>query len=234
LALRPVDTETFYREVDEELRRDQMLSLWERFGKFVIGGVVLFIAAIGFFFWWQYHQEQKAAERSTTLLAALDDVAARKPTAARAKLDQLAKEKAAGPRAAALLAKADLLLDANDGKGAASIFHQIAGDSSLPQPYRDLALIRATSTEYDTLKPEAVIERLKPLAVPGNPWFGSAGEMVAGAYLSLNKPQQAGRLFADMAKDKEMPGSLRARAAQMASSLGVEALPPQGGSQEGK
>jgi hypothetical protein len=234
LALRPVDTETFYREVDEELRRDQLMSLWERFGKLVIAGIILVIAGIGFAFWWQYHQEQKAAERSTTLLAALDDVAARKPTAAREKLDALAKEKAAGPRAAALLAKADLLLDANDAKGAAALFHQLAGDKDLSQPYRDLGLIRATATEYDSLKPEVVIERLKGLAVPGNPWFGSAGEMVASAYLTLNKPQQAGRLFADMAKDKEMPGSLRARAAQMASSLGVEALPQPGGSQEGK
>jgi hypothetical protein len=233
LALRPVDTETFYREVDEELRREQLMSLWERYGKLVIGLVILLIAALGFFFWWQYHQEQTTGKRSGELIQALDDVTAGKPTAARARLDALSTDKQAGPRAAALLVKADILLGSNNDKGAAALFHQIANDGSLPQQFRDLALIRATTTEYDMLKPQAVIDRLKAFAVPGNPWFGSAGELVAGAYLKLNKPQQAARLFADMAKEKKLPESLRSRAAQMAGSLGVDALPEPGGKQEG-
>ena len=90
MALRPVDTETFYREVDEELRRDQLLGAWQRYRTLIIGGVVLFIAAIGLFFWWQHYQEQQAAKRSTALLGALDDIAANKPKDAIAKLDGLA------------------------------------------------------------------------------------------------------------------------------------------------
>ena len=62
LAIRPDDNETFYREVDEELRRDQMKTYWERYGKLVIAGVVLLLAAIGGFIWWQNQQEVKAGE----------------------------------------------------------------------------------------------------------------------------------------------------------------------------
>jgi hypothetical protein len=232
--MRPVDTETFYREVDEELRRDQLMSLWQRYGKLIIAGVVLVIAAIGFFFWWQHYREQQAAKRSTTLLAAFDDITAGKKSDANAKLDGLAKEKAAGPRAAALLTKADLALASNDIKGAVATFGQVASDANLPQAYRDLAAVRMTAAEFDTLKPQAVIDRLKGLAVPGHPWFGSAGEMVAVAYLKLNKPQQAARLFADMAKDEKVPESIRARAVQMAGSLGVDAVQQPGATQEGK
>ncbi|MGZ8418775.1 MAG: tetratricopeptide repeat protein [Allosphingosinicella sp.] len=224
MALRPVDNETFYREVDEELRRDQMKSYWERFGKLAIAGILLVLAAIGGYIWWLNQKEVKAGERSATLVEAFDDVAAGRKAAAAAKLDGLAKSGADGHRAAALLTKADLAIDGNDLKGAAALYKQVADDAGLARPYRDLALVRMTAVELDTLPPQAVIDRLKGLAVAGNPWFGSAGEMVALSYLKQGKPQQAAGVFAAMAKDKKLPDTLRSRATQMAGSLGVDAV----------
>ena len=233
MALRPVDTETFYREVDEELRRDQLMTLWERYRKLAIAAVVLLIALIGFFFWWQNHKEQVAGKRSTTLIDAMDDIEAHRTADAQTKLDGLAKESQAGPRVAALMAKADMALDRKDDKGALAAFRQIADDGDLPQPYRDAALIRMTAIEYDGMKPQAVIDRLNRLAQPGSPWLGTAGEMVAIAYLNSNRPQQAAKLFAQIARDKNAPESLRGRSAQMAGSLGVD-VGPLGANQEGK
>jgi hypothetical protein len=224
LARGPVDNESFYREVDEELRRDQMKSYWERFGKLVIAGIVLVLAAIGGFIWWQNQKEVKAAERGEQLIQAFDDIAARRKAAAIGKLDALAKSGSEGHRAAALLTKADLAIEGGDLKGAAATFKQITDDKGLASPYRDVALVRMTALELDTLPPQAVVDRLKGLAVAGNPWFGSAGEMVAISYLRMNKPKQAGAIFAAMAKDKKLPDTLRSRATQMAGSLGVDAV----------
>jgi hypothetical protein len=224
LALRPVDNESFYREVDEELRRDQMKTYWERYGKLVIAGIVLVLAAIGGFIWWQNQKVVKAGERGEQLIAAFDDISARRKAAATGKLDALAKSGAEGHRAAALLTKADLAIEGGDLKGAAATFKQVADDEGLAQPYRDAALVRMTAIELDTLPPQSVVDRLRGLAVAGNPWFGSAGEMVAISYLRMNKPQQAGALFAAMAKDKKLPDTLRSRATQMAGSLGVDAV----------
>lgn len=224
MALKPVDNESFYREVDEELRRDQLKTYWERFGKLVIAGIVLVLAAIGGFIWWQDQKVVKAGEQGEQLIAAFDDIAARRKAAAVGKLDALAKSGSEGHRAAALLTKADLAIEGGDLKGAAATFKQVADDKGLAQPYRDAALVRMTAIELDTLPPQAVVDRLKGLAVAGNPWFGSAGEMVAISYLKMNKPQQAGALFAAIAKDKQLPDTLRSRATQMAGSLGVDAV----------
>lgn len=224
MALKPADNESFYREVDEELRRDQMKSYWERFGKLFIAGVVLVLAAIGGFIWWQNQQVVKAGERGEQLIGAFDDIAARRKAAAVGKLDALAKSGSGGHRAAALLTKADLAIEDGNLKAAAATFRQVADDKGLAQPYRDVALVRMTALELDTLPPQQVIDRLKGLAVAGNPWFGSAGEMVAISYLKLNRPQQAGAIFAAMAKDKKLPDTLRSRATQMAGSLGVDAV----------
>jgi hypothetical protein len=237
LALKPIDNETFYREVDEELRRDQLVGYWKRYGKLAIAGVVLFIAAIGGIIWWMNQRALQASTRGETLVAAFEDVAANNRAAAQPKLDQLAKSGVEGYRAASLLTQADMASDTNQPDKAAALFQQIAADSSLAQPYRDLATVRLTALQYEKLPPQQVIARLKPLAVAGGPWFGSAGEMVASAYLKLNRPQDAGKLFAAIAKDKKVPDSIRSRALQMAGSLGVDAVQDNaatGATQEGK
>src|SRR3546814_11777438 len=95
-------------------------------------------------------------------------------------------------------------------------------DTRLAQPFRDLALLRQTALEFDTLKPQEVVDRLKPLATEGNPWFGSAGEMVAIAYMKLRKPALSGPLFAAMSQDRSAPGTIRTRPVQRAGLLGGE------------
>jgi hypothetical protein len=224
LALRPIDNETFYREVDEELRRDQMRSYWERYGKLAIAAIVLFVAAIGGTIWWMNQRELHAGANGETLTTAFEDIAGGNRSAAQPKLDQLAKSGPEGYRVASLMTQAGLASDINNPARAIALFKQVADDSSLAQPYRDMALIRMTALQFDSLPPQAVIDRMKPLAKPGNAWFGSAGEMIAIADLKLNRPQEAGRLFAAIAKDRQVPESIRSRAVQMAGSLGVDAI----------
>jgi hypothetical protein len=78
-------------------------------------------------------------------------------------------------------------------------------------------------TEFDAMKPDDVISRLAPLAQQGKPFFGSAGEMTGMAMLAKGDKAGAGQLFARIAADKQVPQSIRARAVQLAGSLGVDA-----------
>jgi hypothetical protein len=139
--------------------------------------------------------------------------------------DKLAKEGAEGYAALSLITQGNLLLQKGDAKGAAAKFSEVATKSSYPQPYRDLALLRQTSTEYDTLKPEQVIDRLKGLAVSTSPWFGTAGEMVAASYLKQGKRAEAGKLYGQIAQGGEtVPETIRQRAVTLAGVLGVDAI----------
>lgn len=224
MAIKPADNESFYREVDEELRKEQLTSTWKRYGVAIVAAIVLFLAAVGGYLYWQNRQEQIAGEHGQLLSAAFDDIQAQKAKEASTKLDRLVADGNEGYRAAAMLTKADLAIEQGNDATAIATFKSVANDGDLPAPYRELALIRQTALEYDKIQPAAVIERLGSIAVAGNPWFGSAGEMVAIAHLRQQRPQQAAGIFAALAKEEGLPESIRSRALQMAGALGVDAV----------
>jgi hypothetical protein len=223
LALPTDSSEIFLREVDENLRRDQLQDFFKSYGKWLIAAVVLFLAAVGGWIYWQDQQHKQAAADSEKLHKTFTDIAEGRANAAQAPLGDLAQSHSDAIRASAVLAQAAVALDKNDRNSAIAKFRQISEDRSLPQVYRDLGTIRVTALEFDGLKPEQVIARLEPLARAGNPWFGSAGEMTALALLKQGKKAEAGKLFAAVAADRQVPDSIRSRAVQIAGTLGVDA-----------
>lgn len=220
----PADSgETFLREVDENLRRDQLQDIAKKYGAWIIAAVVLLLAATGGWIYWQDRQAKAAAQDSEVLAQIYTDIGASRLANVPQRLDALAADTSGALRASAMLARAAVAIEQNDRAAATAKFNQIAADEDLPQPYRDLGLIRATSMEFDTMRPEQVIARLQPLTKPGNPWFGSAGELTAMALVKQGKKLEAGRLFAAIAADQQVPASIRARSVQIAGTLGVDA-----------
>lgn len=227
MALTPQNNEAFIREVDEELRRDQLASFGKRYGIALLVGIVLALAAFGGWLYWQHHQRTQQGEAGEQFSGALDQLASGQQAKAGSTLATLAKSDNDGYRALAKMTQADLALAKNDLKGASALFASIAGDAQAPQPLRDMALVRQTAAEFDTLPPQQVITRLQGLAVAGNPYLGSAGEMVAIAQLRAGRKAEAARLFSTIAKDDKVPQTIRSRAVQMAGVLGVDAVDQQ-------
>jgi len=223
LAQPPDITDTFVREVDENLRRDRMRELSQKYAGWMAVGVVLFLAAAGGLIYWQNHRAKQSEKQVEQVAQVFTDIGAGKFDKAPAQLDTLSKSGSRAVSATALFARAALALEQNDVKLATAKYRQIAEDDGFPKPYRDAALIRQTALEFDSMKPADVIARLQPLAKPGEPWFGSAAELTAVALLKQGKSRDAGQLFAAIARDKQVPESLRARSVQIASTLGVDA-----------
>ena len=223
MAQPPEVNETFLREVDENLRRDQLRDFFKTYGNWLIAAVVLFLAASGGLIWWKQHRVQQHEAEVEKLAQVYKDVGTGNSAQAPQQFDELSKSSSKAVRASALFARAAVALQQNDTKLAISTFKSIADDSDLPKPYRDAALIRQTALEFDQLQPQEVIAHLASLAKPGEPWFGTAGEMTALAMIKQGKRQEAGQLFAAIAKDNGVPDTIRARAVQVAGSLGVDA-----------
>lgn len=216
--------DAFLREVDDALREDQVLTALQRYGKPVGALIVAGLLGLAGWLWYQNHTNTVAGEQGEVLTKAIDQLEARNFKGATGKLAPLAKDSGSGFRASAQLLNAGILAEQGKLDEAAKAFAAVAADADAPQAFRDLASIREVALTFDKIGPAKVIERLKPLAVPGNAWFASAGEVVGTAYLKQGKNDLAGALFAQIAKDKTAPDSLRRRARQMAGLLGVDAV----------
>ena len=225
MALTPQNADAFLREVDEEVRKEQLGNFWRRFGKQLIVAVIVALLALGGFLYWKHRQEQAAGKQGEEFTQALRDLGQGKSAPAEAKIKAVSDSGIEGYEGAAKLTLAAAALYKDDAKAAAARYAPIAADADMPQPFRDLALLRQTTAEFDTLPPQQVVDRLKPIAQAGNPWFGGAGELVALAYMKMGKRDLAGPLYAAIAKDKDVPASIRSRAQRMAGVLGIDVAP---------
>lgn len=216
--------DTFIREVDEEYRRDQLTSFWTRYGRWILIIVGLALVALAAFLWWREEQVKARGELSEQFSAAQQGLGLG-DAKAKAEIDRFASGDYSGYTAIAKFTKATQAAENGDNAGALAIYADLSADKALPQSVRDLASVRAIRLEYDNLAPAKAIERLQPLAKPGAPWFGVAGEMLAIAYLRDGKAELAGPIFAAIANDETIPPTLRQRAQQMAASLGALPVP---------
>ena len=212
------------REVDDAVRQDQYAEAAQKYGRPLVIAVVLLLVAFGGYLLWESRRDSAREADSERLVSALDNVERGDLAGGSSALDPVIADAHAPARAAARLLKAGIAMEQSKPAEAAALFEQVAADSDAPEALRNIATIRAVTARYDTMKPADVVSRLKPLAVPGNPFFGLAGEIVAMAYLDQGNQAEAGALFAAIARDDSTSDTLKARSRQMAGLLGVDAI----------
>lgn len=216
--------EVLLREIDEAVRQDEYAAFARNYGRPLLALLIAGIIGFGAYLFWQSQREAELEKQSEQLVTALDRLAAGNLQGAGEIASTLAESDGAAARAVAQMLQAGVALNQGKSQEAAALYAKVVADEDAPPALRDLATIRDVSARYDELKPDEVIARLKPLAVPGKPWFGSAGELLAMAYLDKGDRAQAGTLLGEIARNDEVPETLRARARQMAGLLGVDAI----------
>ena len=216
------EQEALLREVDDAVRQGDFESFMTRYGKPLLAVLVVFLAGLAFYLmYWQPTRNAEMEKGSEELVLALDRLEAGRIDDADDRLESI---EGGTPALSAKMLRAGIAAEKGDTAAAAALFGEVADDESAPDALRDLALIRRTALTFDSMKPEAVVATMKPLAVPGEPFFASAGELLAHAYIAQDKRSEAGALFAEIARDENTPDSARSRMLNMAGILGVDAV----------
>lgn len=218
------EDEVLLREIDDAVRKDDYAEFGKRFGVPLLVVLLLGLAGFGGYLFWQNQSEAAMEAESEQLIAVLDQLEAGNLSAANEAAGTLATQSDSGAGVLAVMTQAAIAVEQGRGAEAATLYESVVADDKAPAAMRDLAKIRAVALTFDERDPADVIATLESLAVPGNPWFGSAGELVALAHLEQGNQQQAGTLLGEIAKSEDVPESLRARARQLAGLLGVDAI----------
>ena len=208
-----------FREIDEELRRDNFLKLWQRYGKYVIVAAVVLVAATAVAAGWREYLSRQRQAEGVRYAAALDLARQGKDQEAAGAFAGIAQNSNAGRAVLARLEEAALKAKAGDQPGALALYQSIASDGAADQAYRDLANLLAARLELDK-DPKDAAARLAPLTDAGNPWHASALELTAIAALDQGDKTKARATYQRLADDLAAPQGVRARAAEMVAALG--------------
>jgi hypothetical protein len=208
-----------FREIDEELRRENFAKLWSRYGVYIIAlAVVIVLAAAGVVGWRQYQARQYQMD-GVRYAEALALAQQGKDSDAAAAFDALAQQASGGHAVLARFEEAALKAKGGDPAAAVAIYHQLSQNGSVGQTYRDLATLMAARYELDKGDPKAIIAQLAPLTDANNPWHPTALELTALAQIKAGDKAAARTTYQHIADDLRAPQSLRARATEMAAAL---------------
>ena len=216
------EQDALLREVDEAVRQSDLEVFMDRFGKPLLGLVVLGLGAFGGYLWWDNRQEAEIERSSEQLVTAIDQLEAGNTDEADAQLAAI--EGAGNADVSALMLRAGIAADAGEDDEAVQLLDRVIDDADTPEALRSLAVIRRTALRFDAMEPAEVVSAMQPLAVPGEPFYASAGELLAHAYLAQDKRDESGALFAAIAREENTPRGARARMLNMAGILGVDAV----------
>jgi hypothetical protein len=200
-----------FQEVDEEVRREKLKELWERYGHLVIAGCILIVVAVAAWRGYDWWQSKRAAESGAAFEAAVTLAETGKHQDADAAFAKLAADGTTGYRSLARLREAAELAQ-TDKQAAVKAYDDLAADKNAGQVIQDLAALRAGYLLVDTAPYGDIRARLEPLTGTDRVFRDSARELLA---LSAWKAgdMAAARQWTDMIMtDPQSPAGTRSRA----------------------
>jgi hypothetical protein len=210
--------DAFQKEVEEDLNRDRIAKLWERYQYVIMAGVAAIILGVGGFKYLEHRRQVASETGGGQFAAALKSLSAGKPDEATKALSTVA---ASGTSYAALARLRLAAADAQNGKTADAVaaYEAVANQSSLDPLLQDFARLQTAMLKVDTADWTEMQNRLNPLATDSNSWRHAARELLGMAALKAGIPDQARTQFERLLGDRETPASISERVGIMMAAL---------------
>jgi len=201
----------FFREVDEDVRRDRIIRLWTQYRYVFIGLAVLIVAGTGAWRAYENYRDQAAETAGAKFAAAVQLAHGGKTAEAVAAFDALSKTAPKGYASLARLRAAGERA-ANDPQAAIKAYDAMAEDASFDPVFKDIAKLRAAILRVDSEDPMDFEKRYAPLASDNFPYHHQIRELLGLAALKRNAFDSAGGWFDGIVSDLRAPAGVRSRA----------------------
>ncbi len=200
-----------FQEVDEEVRRERLKQLWDRYSALIVLVGLVIVIGVGGWRAYQWWDAKKSAEAGAAFEAALALSEGGKHAEAEAAFAKIATEGTSGYRILARFNEAGALAQSNPA-AAAKAYDALAADSGIGRLMQDLAAVRAGLILVDTAPYNDLVTRLEPLTTGDRVYHNTARELLALAAWR-NSDRTAARRWVDLIiTDPETPPGARARA----------------------
>lgn len=204
--------DALFRELEEEVRREKLAKLWQKYGTYIVAVVALIVAGIGGGQWW-LHQNRIASEGlGAKFLEANRLLESGKADEARKEFDVILKGGSAAYAHLAELRLAGEAVDAGRRDEALKNLEKVANSSDVDPMLRDFAVLQVASLKLGTPGWTDVANRINDLDKPSNPWRYSARELKGLAAFGAGNLDAAREAFEPLLGDQGAPASVRTRA----------------------
>ncbi len=163
-----------FDEVDEDVRRDQLKQIWDRYSIYIVAGALLIVAAVGGWRGYEYLQMQKAVETGKAFDAAVDLADQNKHAEAEAAFSKLVATAPSGYRMLARL-RESAEIGSRDPQAAVKMYDDISGRSQYRAVEQDLAKVRAGGLLLETATYPTMLERLEASTARRRPFAIARG-----------------------------------------------------------
>lgn len=212
-------TDSFHREVDEDIRRDQLLRLWQSYGIYVSAGIAALFLGVIAYQWSESRRVAREEQVGASFEAATRLAAENKPDEALAAFSAIAKDATAGYQAVARLRVAATHAKAGRVAEALAGYEALGKDSGADELLRDFATLQAAMLRLDQADWTEMKNRLTPLLDDSKPWHAPAREVLGLAAYKAGQTDEATKLFEQILGDKASTSGLVRRAQEMLAVL---------------
>jgi hypothetical protein len=199
-----------FQEVDEEVRREQLKKLWDRYGNYAVVLAFLVVASVAAWRGYSWWEAKKAAESGAAFEAAITLSEQGKHAEAEAAFDKVAVDGTAGYRSLARM-RAAAELAQTDAKAAIAAYDKMASDSSVGPVMQDLAALREGALLIDAGSLDEARAKLEPLTGADRTFRHTAREFLMLAAWRAGDAAAAKRWSEMIMADVQTPSATRSR-----------------------
>lgn len=217
----------FMEEVQNDIRQDQLMRIWKKYGKAITAGAVGVVACVGLWTMWNNHQLKKQLVIAQQYILAQDMAAQGKPEEALRQMALISKESHQIYALLAQFSEAALLCNGptKDLVKAEAAYEDLMKNTKDPL-YKDLAALQLAQVRFDALPAsasqdqyETILKTVDPLSGTESPWRHFALELKGVLLYKMNKIPESTEVFINLAQDQKTPESMRMRVRLMIQSL---------------
>lgn len=203
--------DTLFREVDEELRREQLQRLWNDYGTYIVGAVAAIVLGVGGVKWWQASTQAAAEAAGSRFETAIGQISSGKSEDGRKAMQAITKGTSQGYAALAQLALSAEAVKAGNAAEALSGYEAVAARTGIDPVIRDFARLQIAALKLDSADFTEMQNRLKDLTTDASPWRYAARELAGVAALHAGKLEDARKSLEPLVNDVNAPQGVRER-----------------------
>jgi hypothetical protein len=211
--------ESFFREVQEDYRREQTIKFFRTYGAYLVAGAFVILAIVGGYKFEMQRRATNAAIGGDALSNAQNLVEAGNQEEAEKALANLAGN---GPGAYRVLARLHAAAESvakRQLESALQDYRGVAGDEAAPPALRDFARIQIAALSVDKESYESLARQLEAFRSGTSQWRFAAKEILGLAAYKDGKKDEAEQLYREIISDGEAPAGMRQRAQVMLALL---------------